>query len=209
MALDLNRIRELSLENMSQGNTKPSEPAKQIVVDKNGNIKTGDETRRGESVTQVPQETFASKHRINREITEAATYLPDPGPMLRRALGPDGENLWIVRIQTATPTPPHYDDPKPGNFEFCIYYDGNAGGYVSRVLEPTLESAWMDPHIGHIFKDGAICFGGHSWRALPSLREAFAKSCLWAEGIAVMLASKHLRQPTHFPFSPNSRPGEH
>jgi hypothetical protein len=208
MALDLNRIRQLSLQNMSAGQAKPAEPAKQIVVDRNGNVKTGDSVAAGEAVTQVPQETFASKARIDREVAHASKYLPPPGPMLGRARGPNGENLWMVRIQTSTPTPARYDDPKPGNFEFCLYYDANEGGYVSQVVEPVLEAAWRNPHYGHLYPDGIICFGGSNGRTLPTLREAFAKSVLWAEGIAVMLASKEQGTAIQFPFSPNNSDDE-
>ena len=59
MAVDLNRLRAAIIQNQNQGSTLPSDPNRQVVVDKNGNVLMGNQVQPGQQVTQVPQETFA------------------------------------------------------------------------------------------------------------------------------------------------------
>lgn len=59
MAVDLNRLREAILENQRTNSTLPTDPARQVVVDKNGAVLLGNQVQPGQQVTQVPQETFA------------------------------------------------------------------------------------------------------------------------------------------------------
>jgi hypothetical protein len=59
MAVDLNKLREAILQNQNRQSTLPSDPSKQVVVDKNGNVLMGTQVQPGQLVTQVPQETFA------------------------------------------------------------------------------------------------------------------------------------------------------
>lgn len=59
MAVDLNRLREAILQNQNQRVTQPTEPSRQVVVDKNGSVLMGNQVQPGQQVTQVPQETFA------------------------------------------------------------------------------------------------------------------------------------------------------
>ena len=59
MAVDLNRLREAILQNQNQRATLPTEPSRQVVVDKNGSVLMGNQVQPGQQVTQVPQETFA------------------------------------------------------------------------------------------------------------------------------------------------------
>jgi hypothetical protein len=93
-------------------------------------------------------------------------------------------------------------------FEISLYYDPDEDGYLAQLISPELEREWRNPHIGHIFADGVICVGGDRMRASPDLLTAFSKSCVWAEGIAIMIASRNAGRPTEFPFSDNNRPGE-
>lgn len=93
-------------------------------------------------------------------------------------------------------------------FEISLYYDPDEDGYLAQLISPELEREWCNPHIGHIFADGVICVGGDRMRASPDLLTAFSKSCVWAEGIAIMIASRNTGRPTEFPFSDNNRPGE-
>jgi hypothetical protein len=58
MAIDLNALRQVIRQNQSKQDANPSDPARQIVVDGNGNVKFGTQSQ-GEAVTVVPQETFA------------------------------------------------------------------------------------------------------------------------------------------------------
>lgn len=93
-------------------------------------------------------------------------------------------------------------------FTIAVYYDPDERGYCAQLVEPKIERAWQNVHVGHIFSDGVICLGGESQRAKPTLLDAYAKSCLWAEGMAVMVASHLAQEPSEFPFSNNNRPEE-
>lgn len=90
-------------------------------------------------------------------------------------------------------------------FRIAIFYDPDERGYCAQLFGPKIDLKWMNPHVGHIFSDGVICFGGDSMRTRKTLREAYAKSCLWAEGMAVMLHGQLSGRPTSFPFSINSK----
>jgi hypothetical protein len=59
MAVDLNALRAAVIANQNRGDTLPTNPANQVVVDRDGNVKMGTEAKPGEVTTQVPQETFA------------------------------------------------------------------------------------------------------------------------------------------------------
>lgn len=93
-------------------------------------------------------------------------------------------------------------------FTIAVYYDPDERGYCAQLVYPEIEDSWKNPHIGHIFADGVICFGGDQMRTRETLREAYAKSCLWAEGMAIMVASQFAGTPHEFPFSNNNSPGE-
>ncbi|WP_246793894.1 hypothetical protein [Burkholderia perseverans] len=95
-------------------------------------------------------------------------------------------------------------------FTISLYFcaDEDIPGYCAQLVSPTIEKAWQNIHVGHIFPDGVICLGGASMRTRRTLREAFAKSCLWAEGMAVMIRSREVGQPSEFPFSANNEEGE-
>lgn len=79
-----------------------------------------------------------------------------------------------------------------------LYFDG--AFYQVYVISPKLEDYWSNPHTGHIYPDGRICFGSEFGNGQPTLREAFAKSVLWANGISV---ARH--GGGQFPFSANNR----
>lgn len=58
-AIDVNKLREAIRENQNRQTALPSDPSRQVVVDKNGNVLMGTQVQPGQLVTQVPQETFA------------------------------------------------------------------------------------------------------------------------------------------------------
>ncbi|MFM7626022.1 MAG: hypothetical protein ACKO7G_06055 [Gammaproteobacteria bacterium] len=59
MAIDLNALRDVVRQNQTNQERKPDEPSRQVMVDKEGNVRFGDQVSRNERATQVPQETFA------------------------------------------------------------------------------------------------------------------------------------------------------
>lgn len=60
MAIDLNALRDVVRQNQANRDVRPDDPSRQVVVDREGNVKLGDEAAAGEQTTQVPQETFAT-----------------------------------------------------------------------------------------------------------------------------------------------------
>jgi len=60
MAVDLNALRQAVLNNQNNDDVLPNSPSKQVVVDREGNVKMGSDVKPGEVTTQVPQETFAT-----------------------------------------------------------------------------------------------------------------------------------------------------
>lgn len=119
-------------------------------------------------------------------------------PSNTRFVEQGGRSIWIFTKRTEVGV----------DFDIAIYFEPDEGGYCARLVSPELESAWCNPHIGHIFNDGVICLGGASMRARSKMEDAYSKSCVWAEGIAIMLISKQLGQPSVFPFSTNNVEGE-
>lgn len=59
MAVDLNQLRDMVLENQRNSTSLPSNPNRQVLVNKDGWIITAADARPGELTTLVPQETFA------------------------------------------------------------------------------------------------------------------------------------------------------
>lgn len=132
--------------------------------------------------------------RLERERNFVLQSMPPNTRYLARA----GLQLWFFTKQTEVGI----------DFEIAIYFDKDEGGYCAQLVNPPIEEAWRNPHIGHIFKDGVICVGGASMRTSPSMDVAYAKSCLWAEGIAIMLRSKQHGHPSEFPFSADNDPDD-
>lgn len=119
-------------------------------------------------------------------------------PANTRYVRQDGRDIWIFTKRTEVGI----------DFDIAVYHDPDEGGYCARLITPELEAAWRNPHIGHLFPDGVICLGGVSMRWRERMDDAYAKSCVWAEGIAAMLVAKQIGQPTPFPFSINNHEGE-
>jgi hypothetical protein len=59
MTVDLNALRKAVLNNQQRDDALPTAPSRQVVVDREGNVKFGSDVQSGEITTQVPQETFA------------------------------------------------------------------------------------------------------------------------------------------------------
>ncbi|HOI11762.1 MAG TPA: hypothetical protein PK313_14885, partial [Myxococcota bacterium] len=66
-----------------------------------------------------------------------------------------------------------------------------------KVVFPEVEGKY-NPHHGHLFHDGLICWGEPMRVGLPRMDHAYAKSVLWANGFSVFLRT------AHFPFSANN-----
>jgi hypothetical protein len=130
--------------------------------------------------------------RLERDSREVATYMPAN----TRHYNVNGIDVWTFRKNTEMGI----------EFEISLYYDAteDTPGYCAQLVSPKLEDKWMNQHMGHLFVDGVICLGVSSMRTRRTLREAYSKSCLWAEGMAVMIQSHLAGMPSHFPFSNNN-----
>jgi hypothetical protein len=128
--------------------------------------------------------------RREQEVMDVARYLPSN----TRLVQAEGRDIWIFTKQTEMFI----------EFEIAIYYDLDERGYCAQLVRPDIENAWKNAHVGHVFFDGVICFGGDSMRTRRTLREAFAKACLWSEGMAIMIFSHVHGTPCEFPFSMNN-----
>lgn len=130
--------------------------------------------------------------RYDRDRAAVAQYLPADTPYHKV----NGLDVWTFTKSTELGI----------QFVISLYFDPDESipGYCAQLVSPEIEEAWMNQHVGHLFTDGVICFGYESMRTRKTLREAYAKSCLWAEGMAIMIQSQLNGMPTHFPFSNNN-----
>lgn len=128
--------------------------------------------------------------RREQDRLDVASYMPSN----TKHVVTEGRDIWIFKKQTELCI----------EFEIAVYYDPDERGYCAQLVSPEIESRWKSPHIGHLFDDGVICFGGESSRTRKTIREAFAKSCLWAEGMAIMIMSRAQGVPCQFMLSNNN-----
>lgn len=130
--------------------------------------------------------------RFFEEQRQVSQYLPTSTKHERLR----GKDNWIFKKNTEVGIP----------FEIALFYDADEepAGYCAQLILPEIEDQWKNPHSGHIFRDGVICLGGGSMRTRKTLMESFSKSCLWAEGMAIMIQSHLAGQPSEFPFSINN-----
>ncbi len=182
--IDLNRLRETLLTNQANGEKNPNNPSKAIVVDKNGNIEFANNLRPGEERERavVQQDVFHA--RFDDEQRTVNQFLPTN----TRYRTVDGVSGWHYSFSCEFST--HY--------EMFAYFDGSY--YQVLVLSPEVEERFQSAHTGHIYKNGNICFGAEYDSGRPSLKEAYAKSVLWATGFSAMLHSGNAT----FPFSINN-----
>lgn len=132
--------------------------------------------------------------RRDRESQEVRRIMPKD----TRLVSADGRDIWLFRKFTEVGI----------EFEIGIYYDPDEDGYCAQLVSPEVESSWKNAHVGHLFSDGVICLGGTSMRTRRTLAESYSKSCLWAEGMGLMIASYLSGSPIPFPFSNNNSDDE-
>jgi hypothetical protein len=130
--------------------------------------------------------------RFSKEQEQVSQYLPTS--TRHQNLG--GKDVWIFKKNTELGI----------NFEIALFYDPDEDppGYCAQVIHPKIEAALQSTHVGHLWPDGVICLGGGSMRTRKTLMETFSKSCLWAEGMAILIQSHLAGRPSQFPFSTNN-----
>jgi hypothetical protein len=103
----------------------------------------------------------------------------------------EGVTYWVYRFRCQFHT------------EYCMaaFFDGRE--YQVKVMQPDLADLRADPncarlfddvHEGHVFDDGRLCLAPPA-NGETTLRAAYAKSVVWANGCSVMRAGHS------FPFS--------
>lgn len=176
--VDLNALREQIQNNQQRGTARPTEERDKVYANPDGRIVRGtDVSGDREELSEIPQTVFASTEaRLVRDAETVARKLPADAQLLTV----DGVSGWLYRIESEL----------GDAYDMFVYYDGSQ--YQVKVVFPDVVGRY-DPHYGHLYNDGRICFG--SGVGLSDLESAYAKSVLWATGFSVFL-----RNDT-FPFN--------
>ena len=185
--LDLNGLREL-VKKHQQTADQADKPLtrEQVVVTPEGQITVATETSQ-QNLSTVPLDTFAD--RVQEDRLTVQQFLPQNSTELTTTEGIVG---WAFSIKCQFGR----------DYTFFAYFDG--ANYQVKLISPELESKWMSPHTGHIFTNGTLCLGTRYGAGRPTLRDAYAKTVLWATGISTCV----LVPGTPFPFSINNVQGE-
>jgi hypothetical protein len=180
--VDLNALRTRVIANQDTGNTRPVEASKSVVVDREGKIRLGDNPANSTGPeTVVPQETFAD--RLQSDRMTARQFMPSN---TRELTTQEGVTGFVYSFTTEL----------ADEFTLFAYFDG--ANYQVQVVKPEVEARFKSPHTGHLFSNGRICFGDNYGSGMPTLRDAFSKSVLWATGMSIAMRTGH------FPFSNNN-----
>lgn len=185
--LDLNGLRDLvKLHQQSANNADKPPTREQVVVTPEGLIAVTTDTSQ-HNLSTVPLDTFAGRVDEDRLIVQQ--FLPKNSSEITTKEGVVG---WAFSIKCQF----------GHDYTFFAFFDG--ANYQVKLVSPELETKWMSPHTGHIFKNGTLCLGNRYGAGRPTLRDAYAKTVLWATGISTCI----LRPGSPFPFSINNVEGE-
>lgn len=180
--VDLNALRERVVANQNSGSIRPTEANRSVIVDSEGKIRLGDQLANSFGPeTIVPQETFAG--RLDFDRSEVGKFLPRN---TRELTTKEGTTGFVYSFRTEL----------QDEFTLFAYFDGS--NYQVQIVAPAVEQRFNSPHTGHVFSNGRICFGNSYGAGMPALREAYAKSVLWANGMSVAIRTGS------FPFSNNN-----
>lgn len=171
--IDLNEVRARVLAAQRAGDVAPTEPQAQVLVDREGRLRLGEDAAGGAAreLSRVHKGTFAADalaERYRRDASIVAAKLPVNAVPYAN----NGCNGWIYNIVDEFGSP----------YEMFLYFDGSS--YQVYVVHPEVEGKF-NPHHGHLFNDGRICFGAD----MRSVEEAYAKSVLWANGFTTFQAT--------------------
>ncbi|KKJ01265.1 hypothetical protein [Prochlorothrix hollandica] len=174
--LDLNELRRIVLETQNMGEDLPSDPSRQVYVDRKGNIVLNPNTEERRTLSQVPLKLWASLSG-DRQIV-ASRF---PRNTTEQVIG--GVRGWLYNITSAL-----------GDlYTLFAYNDGSQ--YQVLVVFPEVAGR-VGAHDAHLFSNGCICFG--SGGGLPTLEQAYAKSVLWTAGFSAYVRTGN------FQFSNNN-----
>ncbi|MEI8186925.1 MAG: hypothetical protein WCG19_09535 [Chlorobiaceae bacterium] len=183
--IDLNALRDAVLQTQAEGRMQPSDEQKTILVSKEGKMimagEAGDEERR--TMSKVQQDTFHG--RTEREALIVHDFMPSS---TIPHTTPEGYQGWLYSFQCTYGI----------TYRMFAYFDGSY--YQVLVLEPKVEEKYRSAHLGHIYRNGQICFGTRYNSGRATLKQAYAKSVLWATGMSGLLLNKY----QIFPMSINN-----
>ncbi len=179
--IDLNELRDRILANQQSGQPRPASNSKRVFVDADGRLVPGEVAAQnpGREIAEVPQHVFAASARLAEESAVVAQSFPRG----TRLLEVDGHPGWLYSFTSEL----------GDEFQLFVYYD--QGLYFVQVVSPPIEGRF-GAHDAHLYPNSVICLCQEV--GLPSLKEAYAKSVLWANGFSIF------QRTGHFPFSINN-----
>ncbi len=179
--VDLNELRDRILANQQSGQPRPAPNSKRVFVDADGRLVPGEVAAQnpGREIAEVPQHVFAASPRLAEESAVVAQSFPRG----TRLLEVDGHPGWLYSFTSEL----------GDEFQLFVYYD--QGLYFVQVVSPAIEGRY-GAHDAHLYPNSVICLCQDV--GLPSLKETYAKSVLWANGFSI------LQRTGHFPFSINN-----
>ncbi|MBL8929312.1 MAG: hypothetical protein JNL54_04235 [Kineosporiaceae bacterium] len=166
---DLNKIAAAIRDNMREGTTTPSDPARQILVDREGNIYSGDEIGgSARPLSQVTSETFyAWGDRSARELAIVQTKLP-----ANTVHASDGDvDGWAYSITN------EFGD----TYTLFLWFDASNGTYKVSLVEPRL-GGQVGVEDCHLYEDGTLCLKREGGPGYASMENAYARSVIWTRG---------------------------
>lgn len=179
--VDLNELRDRILANQQSGQPRPASNSKRVFVDADGRLVAGEVAAQnpGREIAEVPQHVFAASARLAEESAVVAQSFPRGA----RLLEVDGHPGWLYSFTSEL----------GDEFQLFVYHD--QGLYFVQVVSPSIEGRY-GAHDAHLYPNSVICLCQEV--GLPSLKEAYAKSVLWANGFSIF------QRTGHFPFSLNN-----
>ena len=179
--VDLNELRDRILTNQQSGQPRPTSNDKRVFVDPDGRLVPGEVAAQnpGREIAEVPQHVFAASARLAEESAIVAQCFPRGS----RLLEVDGHSGWLYS----------FDSELEDAYQLFAYFDG--GLYFVQVVSPSGEGRY-GAHDAHLYPNSVVCLDPQV--GLPSLKEAYAKSVLWANGFSIF------QRTGQFPFSINN-----
>lgn len=180
-APDLNVVRQLFHDAQRNDVTHPSDPSRQVTVDKEARIRVGPPSTATNDRSSVQHGIFAAT-RLERDQQTARLKLPSNTQFLDSA----NAQGWAYSFNTEI-----------SGREFVMFAYFNGSSYQVKLISPEIEGKY-NAHNAHLYSDGRLCLSADAGSGQPSLEEAYSKSVLWANGMDVHMAGYA------FPFSINN-----
>lgn len=140
-----------------------------VVVTRDGQLRTIQETGREATVSRITTEVFATAP-FDEDLF-ARRHLPSSAIKFHDGLHAG----WIYNVLTDL----------GDTFQLFMYRDDSLRRYRVRLVAPQLELLGV-PHETHIYGDGHLCISADSY-GQQMLNVAYARSVMWCHGISLMV----------------------